>query len=95
MARTQRTRRSRAQWLTIIKEFRASGLASHAYCEQMGLPFTTFTKWQARLNTTSTDVARFVALNCESEPIGEEDKLGWDLDLSLGDGITLRLRRGR
>ena len=95
MSSNQRRRRSVSEWSSIIADHRVSGLSARAYCDQSDLALSTFTKWLRRMRvaTAATDVG-FVAVGCETQVEQTNSALRWDLELDLGDGMALRLRRG-
>lgn len=93
--RSRRPRRSRAQWGHLIAEQAASGLSARAFCEQHGLALRTFERWERKLNRPArSPTPAFLEL-----PLPEPGATpmpaapGWELELELGDGTRLRLRR--
>ena len=96
MSRTTRTRRTADQWVKLIAEQGDSGLSQEAFCKQKRLALSTFANWKRRLATEP-------ALQREDTPnpstwidlgsLGARSS-GWAIELDLGDGICLRLRRG-
>jgi transposase-like protein len=101
----RRVRRSAAQWRTLVAAFEQSGVSRRAFCARHGVSVSTFDWWRKRLGTEPRclPVARadgnalFVEL---SAPLvaGASDATraapAWDLELELGAGMVLRLRRG-
>ncbi len=92
MSSNQRRRRSVSEWSSIIADHRVSGLSARAYCDRSDLALSTFAKWRRRTRVTTTDVG-FVAVGCETQVEQPNSTPNWDLELDLGDGMTLRLRR--
>ena len=84
--RTKRTRRTRAQWTKILREFESSGVGSREFCRREGLPPSSFQRWRSRLGSV-TD-AGFVELVPGSSP--SVPSLTWSLDVSLPSGVRLR-----
>lgn len=82
--RKVRTVRGESQWRELLSSFEQSGLSVRAFCEQHDLTQSTFHLWRKRLR----DVPSFVAL---VPPVVEPGY--WDVELSLGAGVTLRLRQ--
>lgn len=94
-ARVQR-RRCRAEWQQILTAQLSSGLGQEAYCRQHGIAYSSFCRWKRALtapkvSTPTRAVAdAFIAL----EPTAPLIVSGWDVELELGEGVFLRLRRG-
>lgn len=99
MAEVERgARRSRAHWQAVIARAEASGQSIPAFCRAEGIRPRTFYSWRARLNATareavvaptSNKAARFLDLGT----LGAAGAGPWDLELELGAGVILRLRR--
>jgi len=86
---TQRTHRSPEQWQTIIDRQSASGQSARAFCDSQQICYAVFCKWRKRLSIA--DQPPLVEL---SGLIDTPRANPWDIELDLGDGMTLRLRRG-
>lgn len=85
-------RRSRAQWRRLVAEQAGSGLSQRAFCERRGLTYASFCGWKRRLGdepVSEGDGAAFVEMAVAPAPPSS----GWDVELALGDGVVLRLRR--
>ena len=90
--KSKRIRRSADQWSSVLSDQRASGLSQVEFCKREGIALSTFARWRQRLS------------GAEQPTSGEEPwielsdlpgtRAGWDIELDLGDGICLRLRRG-
>ena len=90
---TPKKRLSAAHWQAIMARFDASGVTQEAFCRQESLAISTFNKWRKQLKQApynSTVEPMFVDLASLS---AIPDAGGWDIELVLGDGVTLRLRR--
>ena len=79
-------RRPTSAWQEIVSDCEASGLSGAAFCEREGLSYSTFCRWRRRLRDASE--FEFVPLSGEAV-----ESPGWDVELELGDGLVLRLRR--
>ena len=77
--------RSEAEWTSIIADFERSGLSQREFCESRELSLKTFGNWRRRL-CLGGGKGSFVEL---SPPAVS----GWDVELDLGDGVVLRVRR--
>lgn len=94
MSKNYRRRRSASEWSSIISDFHESGLSTQAFCNRAGIALSTFSKWRQRQGDEATSTpTRFVAVNGVAPVDQTPSSSGWDLELDLGDGMTLRLRR--
>lgn len=94
--RRTKVRRDAAAWRRIFSDQQASGLTQQAYCRSHGIGLSTFSRWQQTLAGSGAMVSTagahpFVALE---PPVTSRDAAAWDLELELGAGVVLRLRRG-
>lgn len=95
-------RRSASQWRALIRAFSQSSETRAQFCERHGVALSTFAWWRSRLRHESTAVsetppapasALFVEL-AQAEPPVATVSAHWDVELELGRGVFLRLRRG-
>ena len=95
---TTKIRRTAEQWQTIMSAFSNSALTQEAFCAQESLAMSTFSKWRRKLTSASAD-----ALGDDSHPMfvdltrltaHDRHHSTWDIELCLGEGISLRLRQG-
>ena len=90
----KQVRRDRARWQQLIDEQASSDLGQRAFCERREIAYSSFCHWKRKLNTEpsgsgSTAHAEFVEL----APAGPTLAEGWEVEVELGDGVWLRLRR--
>jgi len=97
----KKIRRSKSQWLAIIKEFRQSSLGSQAFCRANGIAESSFYKWRSRLSgellERQTDIAlpvtnRFIEITpatLASEKVTQD----WAVELAIGEDLILRIRQ--
>jgi len=88
--RVHRKRRTAAQWQALFSDQSRSGLSIKAFCTARGIGYSTFSNWKSRLTNAppSADQAmHFVEL---SPPDNSTDQ-GWDVELTLGPDIVLRI----
>lgn len=92
----KRVRRSAAQWRELIDAQRDSGMSQKAFCNEHGLALGTFVRWKSRLASPDE---QFCGSSGHGELIelvaprgGGGDRLA--VELELGGGVVLRLRRG-
>ena len=94
MPSRRRSRRSLEQWRELLDRFEYSGQTQEQFCAEHHLGLSTFGRWRKRLRWQkvkppkySTD-ALFVEL-AQDEAASQP----WDVELELGAGMYLRLRR--
>jgi hypothetical protein len=88
-----RVHRDAVTWQRIITEQQASGLSQRAFCQAQGIGLSTLQRWRQALKHSGARAparvaAPFIAL--EREAVAPSN---WALELELGGGVTLRLRR--
>lgn len=89
--RRHRQRRTEAEWAEILGRFKASGLGRREFCRREGLALSTFQRWGDRAGRPSGGSA-FVELVPSVTPTLAIRKSEWELELSLPNGLCLRLR---
>ena len=101
--RNKQDRRRASEWRTLMQAFSRSGVTRTQFCTHHGLVLSTFDWWRSRLrresitrsvsNTPPTPVnALFVELAQADKPDAVVSA-SWDVELDLGRGVFLRLRR--
>lgn len=93
MASAVRRRRSPEQWQRLIGQQADSGQTQVAFCAEHGLALKTFQRWRRQLEPSTAPVEALFKPLTES-PVASEPAGGWTVELDLGDGVCLRLRRG-
>ena len=84
----RRIRLSEAEWQRLINEQTDSGRTQAAFCAANGISVASFRNWKRRL-----------AVKVSPEPwlelgtLAQQSTSAWDIELQLGDGICVRLRR--
>ncbi len=84
----RRMRRSRDEWQQLIDEQTDSGQTQAAFCAANGIGVGSFQNWKRRL---AAEVSPEPWL--ELGTLAQQGTSAWDVELELGDGICLRLRR--
>ncbi len=85
-----RSYHNRETWRQLIDEWSGSGLGQREFCDQHGVGYSTFCKWKKRiLSERSSPVPALIEITPPSERVAD-----WDVELELGTGVVLRLRRG-
>lgn len=90
-------RHSRSEWKDIVKRFSKSKLSIEQFCQQESILPVTLRKWQCRFKSASLPDS-FVEITSANipppTPISSPSSSGhWDIELELGHGMVLRLRR--
>ena len=92
----QRIRRGQDEWLDIIACFEQSGQTRDQFCTEHNLGLSTFSRWRHQLRragmspSPSNSEASFIELE---PPVAANLSQAWDVELELGAGVVLRLRR--
>ena len=105
----QRTRRDQSQWQKLVDQQSNSGLSAAAFCRNRNIGYPSFMAWRKRLLSSESGSVpqhtptRFVELTpAYSENDNEFQNLtrrathtcsSFCVELSLGDGIELRISR--
>jgi len=94
------TRRSASEWKNLVEGYQRSGESRRAFCARHGVAENTLSWWQWRLRrgkaamrTKPTSTAPLF-VEVPPDPVMEPNATtAWDIELDLGAGMTLRLRR--
>ena len=93
-----RKHRPQEQWQTLVDKQRDSGLSTMQFCKQEDIGYASFCSWRKRLteepaaDSTSSGEAGFLDLSSlMSVSPSAGSGLGWNIVLSLGNGVELRL----
>ena len=91
-----RIRRSPAQWRALFTQFEQSEQTREQFCSEQDVPLSSFDRWRTKLRKAPSTQAMiskepvFVELTADTPSPPE---LAWDVELQLGAGVFLRLRR--
>ena len=91
-----RKHRTQEQWQALIDQQRDSGLSATQFCKQQNIGYASFCIWRKRLtdlpasDASDSSEAGFLDL---SSLMGASSSAGsgWNIVLSLGNGVELRL----
>ena len=89
------TRRSRTEWSTLIAQYRESALTQKTFCSTHGVALSSFGKALREAREGGADVERsaaFIPVQVDSAAEHVEPSSTWDVELTLGAGIVLRVR---
>lgn len=94
MSNSPRRKHTPEQWQQLIDAQAASGQSQVAFCAEHGLSKSSFQHWKRRLKAGETRaVATPSALFAPLAGAASDPDNGWTIELDLGDGVCLRLRR--
>jgi hypothetical protein len=83
--RKHRNGRSRADWERLVSDFERGGLSRKAFCEQASVSVSSFDYWRRKLAAKAPGFIELPTI---------ERRVAWEIELDLGGGMALRLRRG-
>jgi transposase-like protein len=96
-------RRTASEWRELVEAYQRSGERRRTFCARHGVSVNTLAWWQWRFRQESRSMGRSspaknMPLFVQVEPAptmadGARSSTGWDVELDLGRGMTLRLRR--
>ena len=92
----RRKRRDHEVWRDLIARFEQGDQTRSQFCAENDLGISTFTRWRQRLRGTSQAASAgengslFIELE---QPAADIQLPAWDVELQLGGGMVLRLRR--
>ncbi len=87
-SRSNRTRRTKAQWTEILRQFESTGQDSRGFCRREGLALSSFQRWRRRLESAAgTDFVGLIPAAGSGD-----DRSTWSLDVSLPNGVSLRFQ---
>ncbi len=77
--------------MELIEKFNRSELGVQAFCDRHGIGASTFRKWRQQFpkQNEATHQEPLIELTALASP-----SPCWDLELDLGAGVILRMRRG-
>jgi hypothetical protein len=85
-------RRSPAEGEELVTQFEHSGLGPRAFCATRSLSVNTLSYWRRKLRGSGVGRSSFVELTPVA--VAASASNGWDVELELGAGVVLRVRRG-
>lgn len=87
--RRQHVRRSREAWQRLLDAQASSGQSQRDFCQQRSIGLSSFQYWKRRLRASAPEPSSWIDLGQLTTPSSH----GWEIELDLGDGLCLRLRR--
>ena len=98
MKRGRRTRRTAAQWRELVERFERAGQSRGRFCAAHGLALSTFDLWRRKLRgapAVREEAPEAVFVELSGGPETERGAASWEVELELGAGVVLRVRRAR
>lgn len=98
----QRHRRSRQQWKQILIRQQKSELGVAQFCRQESLSVSNFYNWRSRLDLgvsskpAALEASSFIdlgRLDGAAQTVSHAAAERWELELNLGNGMTLKFRQ--
>ena len=103
MSKQRRPRHNASEWSELIDRQGASGLSQRDFCAAEGLAVSTFAYWKRKLAgslvskpLSEVDRPLFTPIQAlpDSVPCPDDASSGgWAIDLDLGDGLRLTIRK--
>ena len=92
-----RRQRTAQEWETILAEQVSSGLSQTAYCRRHGITLSGFYNAKSRIKSKSVlapvgAAAKFIGISLDAILPPAPAPAPWDVELSLGEGVVLRIR---
>lgn len=87
-----RLRRTHTEGQQLLAEFKASGLGRRAFCALRSISVNTLDYWRHRSKPRRVQAPKTAPEFVELAPIVGAGAL--DVELELGDGVVVRIRRG-
>ena len=87
-------RRTPEQWLALVDQWQRSSQSAARYCEANAIGYASFCHWRKRFADEQAQPAdqhvSFIDLSTLSSPV---EGRAWNIVLSLGNGVELRLNQ--
>ena len=90
----ERRRRSTAQWRQLIGAQAASGLSQREFCARESIPLGSFCNAKRRLQVNGGARVEAQSDFMSLTPLHAPASSGWEVELSLGEGVVMRVRGG-
>ena len=93
-----RISRTPDQWRSLFDRFEKSGQTRDQFCQEQGISLSSFSRWRTKLRKQTqvtpipSEPPLFTEVTTAVQPEGVPAS-GWDIELELGTGVFLRLRR--
>ncbi|MDP6599605.1 MAG: hypothetical protein QGI86_27695 [Candidatus Poribacteria bacterium] len=85
-------RRSREEWQQLVEQFEQSGLNQKEFCDSNDVNYDRLGFWKRRLRKLDSTSNLFVEMTKQITPPVTSNS-AWDVELDLGNGTVLRLRK--
>lgn len=89
----KKIRRTRSDWLLLIKAWECSSQTQQVFCQERALCYRQFSRWKSRFKNedaeiAGSDSASFIPVNIHATPFGSS---GNSIQVSLVNGIQVSL----
>ena len=88
----ERRRRSTTEWRQLITAQTNSGLSQREFCARESIPLGSFCNAKHRLQANGSARAESQSDFVSLLPLHQTSTSGWDIELSVGSGVTIRVR---
>lgn len=79
----------RAGWERLVAEYERGDETRRAFCDERGLSVSSLDYWRRKLREETAARPGFIELGS----VSTAGSPAWDIELELGGGVVLRLRR--
>ena len=96
MKRRRGTRHTAAQWQELVERFEREGQTRGRFCAAHGLALSTFDLWRRKLcgaPAVREELPGALFVELSDAPVTETGAVSWEVELELGAGVVLRVRR--
>ncbi len=92
---TRLTCRTPGQWQALVDQWRGSGQSATRFCDVHGIGYASFCNWRKRFaDEQELPVEQEASFIDISAPPSPGEGRTWNIVLSLGSGVELRLSQG-
>jgi len=91
--RQRRVRRSEGEWRELFARFDESGVTREAFCAEHGIVLSSFIRWRKKLRPGVPSLPAASHDPVFVELTSKREASPWEVELELGAGMVLRLRR--
>ena len=88
MTTSRKPRRTHEQWKSLIEQYHESSEEAEQFCDRHNVGHKTFCKWRQYFSRSKHRSPDLIELTAPVQPQSES----WDIELTLGKDILLRLR---
>ncbi|MBR9871472.1 MAG: hypothetical protein GYB26_10060 [Gammaproteobacteria bacterium] len=96
--RRRRVDRTQEQWKAMLNVYDNSGLTKAEFCKQQGIATSSLQRWlkffrdQSQPSSPFIDITESLSSATPGQTPATDDTRPWQVELELGNGVTLRVR---